>query len=297
MACNQEGEKSTVHDFITLIFYVFRRAIPFALIGLAAGAAILILLNRKHRREGARFPKGQAVAVLLLLCYLGGLAAVTFMNRMDGTKMVVQLRPFLAFFEAWNSFTLQVWLNPLLNVAMFFPLGALLPLAAKPFQRWYWMLATGMGTSLVIEMFQYILGRGQADVDDLICNTLGTMLGYCLCMLSVSLIRRQWKIAGAYAAFPVLSAAVLGGVFLAYHFQPYGNLADAPIYAANTKGVEWVQDCFLSDEPGPSGVYWAEPFTIESCDAFAVEFIGRQGAEIRFGTPDVDYYDNIAAYS
>lgn len=207
MACNQEGEKSTVHDFITLIFYVFRRAIPFALIGLAAGAAILILLNRKHRREGVPFPKGQAAAVLLLLCYLGGLAAVTFMNRMDGTKMVVQLRPFLAFFEAWNSFTLQVWLNPLLNVAMFFPLGALLPLAAKPFQRWYWMLATGMGTSLVIEMFQYILGRGQADVDDLICNTLGTMLGYCLCMLSVSLAGRKIALIAAAICLTLMGTA------------------------------------------------------------------------------------------
>lgn len=130
------------------------------------------------------------------------------------------------------------------------------------------MLTAGAGTSLVIEVLQYSLGRGQADVDDLICNILGAMLGYCLCMLFVSLAGKRWKIAGIYAVLPVLSAAVLGGVFLAYHFQPYGNLADAPIYAANTKGIEWVQECSLSDEPGPSGVYWTEPFTIESSDCF-----------------------------
>ena len=46
----------------------------------------------------------------------------------------------------------------------------------------------------------------------------------------------------------------LTGVFFAYRFQPYGNLEDAPIYAADTKGVEWVLECALSDEPGPSGV-------------------------------------------
>ena len=97
----------------------------------------------------------------------------------------------------------------------------------------------------------------------------------------------------------LLSIAALAGVFLAYHFQPYGNLADAPIYAANTKGVEWVQECALSEEPGPSGVYWAEPFTKESCDAFAAEFLGQLGVEINFESPDVDvnYYDNIAAYT
>ena len=289
-----------MHDFIALIFYMFRRAVPPALIGLAVGAALLVPLNRKRRREGARFPRGQAAAILLLLCYLGGLAAVTFMNRMEsGMGMGIQLRPFLAFWEAWNAFTLQVWLNPLLNVAMFLPLGVLLPLSVKRFQRWYWMLAAGAGISLVIEGLQHFLSRGQADVDDLICNTLGAMLGYCLVMLFLSLKGKRWKCAGAYAALPVLSIAALAGVFLAYHFQPYGNLANAPIYAANTKGVEWVRECTLSDEPGLPGVYWAEPFTKESCDAFAVEFLGQLGVEVNFESPDVDvnYYDNIAAYT
>ena len=286
-----------MHDFIRHMIGLFLQAVPLAGIGLAAGAAFLVLLSRKSRRDGARFPKGQAVAILLLPCYLGGLTAITFMNRMDGMQIGVQRRPLLAFWEAWNNFTLQVWLNPLLNIAMFLPLGVLLPLAAKSFRRWYWMLAAGAGTSFVIESLQYILGRGQADVDDLLCNTLGAMLGYCLCMLLVSLTEKRRKTASAYAVLPILSAAALAGVFLAYRFQPYGNLADAPIYAANTKGVEWVQECSLSDEPGPSGVYWAEPFTRESCDAFAVEFLGRQGAEIQFDTPDVNYYDNTAAYS
>lgn len=286
-----------MHDFINTIFYLFRQAIPPALIGLVIGVVLLVLLNRKCRQAGTPFPKGQAIAALLLLCYLGGLIAITFTNRMGNGMQMYQPYPFLAFWEAWNAFTLQVWLNPLLNIAMFVPLGVFLPLAAKPFRRWYRMLAAGAGTSLIIEAIQYLLGRGQADVDDLICNTLGAMLGYCLCMLFVSLAKRQWKISGVYTVLPLLSAALLAGVFFAYRLQPYGNLADAPIYAADTKGVEWVQACSLSAEPGPSGVYWTEPFTTESCDAFAVDFLGRQGAEIHFGSPDVNYYDNSAFYS
>lgn len=159
------------------------------------------------------------------------------------------------------------------------------------------MLAAGAGTSLVIETLQYIFNRGTADVDDLICNTLGAMLGYCISLLIISLTEKRRKLAVSYAALPIMSALVLAGVFLTYHFQPYGNLEDAPIYAANTKGVEWVQECVLSTKPGPAGVYWAEPFTKESCDAFAAEFIGRLGGEIAFGTPDVNYYDNTAFYS
>ena len=128
---------------------------------------LLFILNRRRRRDGTAFPKGQAAAVLLLLCYLGGLIAITFMNRMDGMQMGFQLYPLLAFREAWNAVTLQTWLNPLLNIAMFVPLGVLLPLAGTAFRRWYWALAAGAGTSLGIEVLQYLLGRGQADVDDL----------------------------------------------------------------------------------------------------------------------------------
>lgn len=286
-----------MYDFIRTVFYEFRQAIPLAVIGLVIGVAILAMLNRNHCRKGKSFPIGQAVAVLLLLCYLGGLAAITFMNRMDGMRMGFQVYPLLAFREAWNAFTLQTWLNPLLNIAMFIPLGVLLPLAGKALRRWYWVLTAGAGMSLGIEVLQYLLGRGQADVDDLICNTLGTMLGYCVCLFFVSLIRKQWRLVGRYAAFPCLFAAALAGVFLVYHVQPYGNLADAPIYAANTKGVEWVQECELSHESGPAGVYWAEPFTKEGCDQFAAEFLERQGSEIDPDMTDISYYDTIAFYS
>ena len=72
-----------MHDFIRTIFYLFRRSIPPALIGLAIGTVFLVLLNRKHRQEGTKFSKGQALAVLLLLCYLGGLVAITLMNAED----------------------------------------------------------------------------------------------------------------------------------------------------------------------------------------------------------------------
>ena len=290
-------EADHMYDFIRTVFYEFRQAIPLAAIGLVIGAAILVVLNRKHLRNGKRFSKVQAAAALLLLCYLGGLVAVTFMNRMDGMRMGVQLYPLLAFREAWNAFTLQTWLNPLLNIAMFIPLGVLLPLTGKAFRRWYWMLMAGAGLSFTVEMLQYLLGRGQADIDDLICNTLGAMLGYCVCLFFVSLIKKRWRLVGRYAAFPCLFGAALAGVFLVYHVQPYGNLADAPIYAANTKGVEWVQACELSDEPGPAGVYWAEPFTKEGCDDFAVEFLERQGAEIDPDMTDIFYYDTIAFYS
>lgn len=285
-----------MHSFISLIYYVFKEAVAPALVGAVIGGAVLIPLWLKRRREGADFPLLQGAAVVLLFCYLGGLTAVTVLHRTAGVSWV-QTHLFRAFWEAWNAFTLQIWLNPLLNTAMFVPLGVLLPLAARPFRKWYWTLAAGAGGSLVVETLQYILQRGAADVDDLFCNTLGTMLGYCLCMLAVCLREKRWKPAGACAVLPVLSAAFLAGVFLAYQLRPYGNLADAPAFAADTSGTKWVLECDLSDEPGPAGVYWAEPFTKESCDEFAFAFAQRLGVDVEDHYFDTDYYDNTAYYS
>lgn len=286
-----------MHEFIQMIVSVFRRAVPFALMGLALGTVLLIPLNGISKRKGTRLPRGQAAAILLLTCYLGGLAALTFLDREGWMRTDIQFRPLLAFREAWNAASLQKWLNPLLNIAMFLPLGLLLPLAVKPFRRWYWTLPAGAGASLIIEALQYLLGSGQADVDDLICNTLGAMLGWCLCMLAVCLLKKERRRAGAYAILPILSVLALFGVWLAYALQPYGNLEYAPIYPADVSGVEWVRECALSEESGSSGVYWSEPFTRERADAFAVEFLGRQGTEISFDDPDVSYYDNLAVYS
>ena len=289
-----------MHEFIRTITRSFSDAVVPALAVMAVGGIVLAVLYWKWYGKDGREPRApllkRTAAILLLLCYLGGLTAITLLHRTTGDS-AIQAHLFRAFREAWNAFTLQVWLNPLLNVAMFAPLGALLPLAARPFRRWYWTLAAGGGASLLIETLQYLLRRGSADVDDLLCNTLGVMLGWCLCMIFVHLTEQNGRLAGACAVFPALCAAFLIGVFAAYELQPYGNLADAPAFTADTRGVEWTLACELSDQPGPAGVYWAEPFTKETCDDFAVGFVGRLGAEIDFNSPQVNYYDNTTFYS
>ena len=60
----------------------------------------------------------------------------------------------------------------LLNIALFVPLGFLLPLLSKPFRKWYAALGAGFGVSLLIELSQFFTGRGMCDVDDLFTNTL-----------------------------------------------------------------------------------------------------------------------------
>ncbi|WP_107572016.1 VanZ family protein [Clostridioides difficile] len=68
-------------------------------------------------------------------------------------------------------------LTYILNVIMFMPLGFLLPLIWKNFRNIINVLLTGLGFSLAIEFCQLFNLRA-TDIDDLMMNTLGAVLGY-----------------------------------------------------------------------------------------------------------------------
>ncbi len=78
------------------------------------------------------------------------------------------------------------------NVMGFFPFGFVLPLLSKRFLRMNKVAAATFGLSLTFELLQLIFKIGSFDVDDLILNTLGGLLGYLSIHLARSLIKDKW---------------------------------------------------------------------------------------------------------
>lgn len=68
--------------------------------------------------------------------------------------------------------------NLLGNVLAFMPLGFLVPLVFKKIYTIRWILIVSIGSSFVIELIQLILGVGSLDVDDVLLNLLGGLLGF-----------------------------------------------------------------------------------------------------------------------
>jgi glycopeptide antibiotics resistance protein len=72
--------------------------------------------------------------------------------------------------------------NTLGNVALFMPLGILLPLIDTRFRTFKRMLLIGLALSLAIETVQFglrFIGNPRAvDIDDVLLNTLGACLGF-----------------------------------------------------------------------------------------------------------------------
>ena len=163
-----------MHDFVQLILHMLHQGGKLALAAgvlCALGVGIAYLLFRLKCQPGSVFPWKKALAAVALAGYLAVLLYATLLRQVGGGPGQMNLHLFLAWREAWNGFTLKLWLNVLLNIALFLPLGFLLPFLAKLFQRWYVTLSAGFGVTLAIESAQYLLGRGMFDVDDLITNT------------------------------------------------------------------------------------------------------------------------------
>ena len=290
-----------MHDFIHTIFYLLKGVVGLAVLAAVLGGVAAVLCYKLRKRP---ISWGKAAAFALLCGWLTAMLGLT-LRRMGGIGGIgaggCNFHLFRAFREAWNQFSLQIWLNPLLNTAMFMPFGALLPLLWRPFRRWYAALAAGLGLSLAVEIVQYVGVLGIADVDDLFCNALGTMLGWSLCRMVLYLIDKKPAFAGACAALPALTAAALIGAFAVYYLKPYGNLADAPVYDADLSGAAWTLDCELPQVGETAGVYHLGAYDRAACDAFAYEFARRLGVDTENDPPayyfDVDYYDGTSIYS
>ena len=75
------------------------------------------------------------------------------------------------------------------NVLIFIPFGFFMPMASK--YRSFWATAVNsLALSLLVETFQLLTRVGCFDVDDLVLNTLGGILGYITFMICNTIRRR-----------------------------------------------------------------------------------------------------------
>jgi glycopeptide antibiotics resistance protein len=77
------------------------------------------------------------------------------------------------------------------NIIGFIPLGILLPIVFVFLRRWWRLALFVFCISLSFETFQLLTGVGVFDVDDLILNTAGGMIGYVLYFAGKRIMRDE----------------------------------------------------------------------------------------------------------
>ena len=78
-----------------------------------------------------------------------------------------------------NAQTLNDWFakNLIGNIVVFIPIGFLVPLFLKKNRIWH-VAIVGIVVSVFIEILQSLLAVGRADIDDIILNTIGLLIGF-----------------------------------------------------------------------------------------------------------------------
>ena len=78
------------------------------------------------------------------------------------------------------------------NVIIFIPFGFFMPMASK-YRSIFSAVFYSFGLSLCVETFQLITKVGSFDVDDLLLNTVGGLVGYIIFVMGEALRRRHVK--------------------------------------------------------------------------------------------------------
>ena len=140
---------------------------------------------------------------ILLLMYIN-LAVVFRFTFFPMSKVDGHIQPLI--FDIATAFPFRVNLLPLVNIfdydskkdmllnvignaAMFVPSGIVLPIVYKKLDTFWKVIMAGAGISLCIEIIQLPFSVRATDVDDLIMNTTGVILGYGIYAL-VQFVRR-----------------------------------------------------------------------------------------------------------
>ena len=103
------------------------------------------------------------------------------------------LIPFKTIIEYVGSVqTIHDWFgkNLAVNIIMFMPCGFLTPLFLKRNEIWH-ILIVGIILSVIVEMLQALLGVGTVDIDDVILNTVGLLLGFGIYKLIYSVAQKN----------------------------------------------------------------------------------------------------------
>lgn len=128
---------------------------------------------------------------VLFLIYIAGLCYFLFFaenyGRIFGQEIyrynLVPFREIERFWTYRKELGIHSLYNLVGNVLIFVPAGFFIPILWENKRGFLFTVCVTFQMSLLMEILQLVLRVGSFDVDDLILNTLGGMLGYVLLML------------------------------------------------------------------------------------------------------------------
>ncbi len=144
--------------------------------------AVIVVLRLKTNckiKGKCYYSNMRLLTIFILVIYLSFLYLFTVFRRTSGEDFQVNLRVLWAFRMIINGRTRDIGYGVIGNIVLFVPIGFLFPLARGK-KCGKVVVIFGMIVSLVVEFLQLLLKRGVFEVDDVLHNTIGAIIGYFL---------------------------------------------------------------------------------------------------------------------
>lgn len=158
--------KYVVMDLMSALRYL-----PYGVI--AGILAVIILCAINDRRVKKQKKAFSVAAIVSYFMYLAILVVITFLSRESGSINGVDLK----LFSTWgindrnNAYIIE-------NILLFIPYGFVSVWVFESMRGLLSCTLLGVVTSMGIEFLQLITERGYFQIDDIITNTIGTIIGY-----------------------------------------------------------------------------------------------------------------------
>lgn len=165
-------------------------------------APIFLILNKTHFHSNK-----SAFISFLFAVYLTGIYAVVGVPNVGYIRFEPNLN--LIPFQDMRSDIRGM----ILNVLLFVPLGLFLYLLFPSFRHYRNIILIGAGTSLCIELLQLFTYRA-TDINDIITNTVGAVLGYTAGISIVKTGLVTLKCRNPWTDFPMIAALSFSTMFL-----------------------------------------------------------------------------------
>ena len=137
-----------------------------------------LILHKENKNQ----TPAHIISAFVFCYYLIGVLTMTGIGKIKEFSPQLVLIPFLDMISGP--------VDTVLNVLLFIPFGFFLSLMYRKYNHINRIALTGFLFSLAVEFVQ-MFGRGSTDINDLITNTVGACLGYCLYKLLSKLARKD----------------------------------------------------------------------------------------------------------
>lgn len=156
------------------------RFLPYAFLD---GIIVLLIVYYVQSFRGKeRLNSINYLSIFIFSVYIAAIVYITILSRPPGSRDEVDL---ILFETLGNTVRSRSYVFE--NILLFIPFGILLPLVNGKLRKFSYCIIIGFLFSLMIEVVQMITKRGYFQLDDIMTNVLGTVIGYTLCWIIVSL--------------------------------------------------------------------------------------------------------------